>query len=357
MLTSNRARAAAVCLTILCFQPTSFSQSALSFDGVDDYVEVPDDPSLDLQSGFTIAAWVFLESYTEWASIVTKGGLPFDLGEGNNYTIHQSGPAGGSDFGHLRFTAGIPGLPINPYLESSTQIPLQEWHHVAATFDGERLRFFFDGRPDGEHALVATLDTNDEPLHIGVDFPGGDEYWHGCLDDVLIFNRALTRADLVGIAQHASSLRSGLVGFWRFNEGAGDIAHDRSRAGNDGFIFGEAIWKTPGAPGPFFPRIAGNQPTGKPAPECMLLPNHPNPFNPETEIQFQLPEAAHVVLKVFNACGEEVRTLAQGQYAAGAHRVIWDGRNSSGNVMASGVYWYQLGTNGFSQIRKMTLLR
>ncbi len=100
--------------------------TALSFDGEDDYVEVTDDPSLDITSGLTVAAWIYLESYTEWARVVTKGGSPDD---DNNYTMHQTGPQGGSDFGRIRFTGSSPALPL--FLESNTQIPLNEWHHVA----------------------------------------------------------------------------------------------------------------------------------------------------------------------------------------------------------------------------------
>ena len=106
--------------------------SALDFDGAADYVMVEDDASLDMTDGFTIAAWIYLESYTEWASFVTKGGVNDGGGAltDNNYTIHQSGPGvAGSEFGHLRFTGASPVLPVNPFLESDTQIPLNEWQN------------------------------------------------------------------------------------------------------------------------------------------------------------------------------------------------------------------------------------
>ncbi len=67
----------AIGLALLALPLSSFAQThntALAFDGAGDYVQVPDHPSLDLTTGFTIAAWVYLESYTEWASLVTKGG-------------------------------------------------------------------------------------------------------------------------------------------------------------------------------------------------------------------------------------------------------------------------------------------
>lgn len=88
-----------------------------------------------------------------------------------------------------------------------------------------------------------------------------------------------------------------------------------------------------------------------------LYQNHPNPFNPETEIRFQLPEANHVVVKIFNTVGEEIRTLVDAPYEAGYHRVRWDGKANNGKLVASGVYLYQLRAGNFSQVKKMSLLR
>ena len=88
-----------------------------------------------------------------------------------------------------------------------------------------------------------------------------------------------------------------------------------------------------------------------------LEQNYPNPFNPETEIRFQLPEASQVVLKIFNTLGQEIRTLTDREYEAGFHRIRWDGKDSNGNAVSSGIYLYQLQAGSFSEIRKMTLLR
>jgi len=212
--------------------------SALSLDGDGDYVVIQDDPSLDMTNGFTIAAWIYLESYTEWASLVTKGT------DANNYTIHQSGPAGGSEYGHLRFTGTLATLPL--YLESDTQIPLQEWHHVAITFDGSALTFYLDGGADGGGALTGPLVTNDEPMHIGADFPFADEFWHGAIDEVKIWNEALAAKHVkTAMNGHSSPKANALAGLWRFDEAAGTTADDRSKNRNDGVLMGDAGWTTP----------------------------------------------------------------------------------------------------------------
>ena len=91
--------------------------------------------------------------------------------------------------------------------------------------------------------------------------------------------------------------------------------------------------------------------------EFALHQNFPNPFNPETEIRFQLPTASHVVLKIFNNLGQEIRILADGRYEAGFQSISWDGKDNNGQPVASGIYLYQLKTGVFFQIKKMSLIR
>ncbi len=88
-----------------------------------------------------------------------------------------------------------------------------------------------------------------------------------------------------------------------------------------------------------------------------LEQNYPNPFNPATEIRFQLPEASHIVLKIFNILGEEIRTLADEVYEVGNQSVRWNGKDSHGNPVPSGVYLYHFKAGSNIQLKKMTLIR
>jgi methionine-rich copper-binding protein CopC len=85
--------------------------------------------------------------------------------------------------------------------------------------------------------------------------------------------------------------------------------------------------------------------------------NYPNPFNPTTEVAFALPKASHVELSVFNVLGQKVTTLVSGEYPAGNHTVTWNGTNSDGGSVSSGVYFYRIQAEGYSQTRKMMLLK
>ncbi|MCD6531892.1 T9SS type A sorting domain-containing protein, partial [bacterium] len=88
-----------------------------------------------------------------------------------------------------------------------------------------------------------------------------------------------------------------------------------------------------------------------------LYQNMPNPFNPVTDIKFDLPEKAKVRLEVYNMLGQKIRTLVDGELEPGTHTVRWDGKDQMGRDAASGVYFYKLTADGKTFTRKMMLLR
>ncbi len=99
------------------------------------------------------------------------------------------------------------------------------------------------------------------------------------------------------------------------------------------------------------------------APEkTALLPNYPNPFNPETWIPYQLAEPAEVTLRIYAINGELIRTLTLGHQPAGIYQnrtraAYWDGKNTLGEPVASGVYFYTLTAGEFKSTRKMLIMK
>ena len=83
-----------------------------------------------------------------------------------------------------------------------------------------------------------------------------------------------------------------------------------------------------------------------------LNQNYPNPFNPSTQISYSLPNAGDVSISVFNVLGQEVMTLVDGHMEAGVHQVQFDG-----SAMASGMYFYRINTENFSETKKMVMLK
>lgn len=88
----------------------------------------------------------------------------------------------------------------------------------------------------------------------------------------------------------------------------------------------------------------------------MLKQNYPNPFNPTTVIQYQLSKNSMVTLEVFNFIGQRIKTLVQQNQPSGIHMQIWDGTNDYGEIVPTGVYFYQLHSGTFSETKKMLLM-
>jgi len=88
-----------------------------------------------------------------------------------------------------------------------------------------------------------------------------------------------------------------------------------------------------------------------------LAQNYPNPFNPQTTVTYVLPRSGTVKLEIFDAAGAIIRRMVSGKQSAGRHKIQWDGRDESGSVVASGMYYYRLQVNDSFLVKKMTLVR
>jgi hypothetical protein len=97
--------------------------------------------------------------------------------------------------------------------------------------------------------------------------------------------------------------------------------------------------------------------TGSAPKELSLTQNFPNPFNPETIIEFSVPRSTQVRVEILNMLGQRVATLVDGHRDSGNHQVRWDGKDSQGNSVANGVYFYRLATDEGTIVRKMLLMK
>ena len=129
-----------------------------------------------------------------------------------------------------------------------------------------------------------------------------------------------------------------------------DGAHDRMVifGGNDGVVKND-VWAVA--------NLSSTATHVGPPSSSLELRNFPNPFNTETTIEYALPSAGHVRLRVYDARCALVRTLVDGTEPHGAHRVTWDGSGNSGNRVASGVYLLRIESAGATRTQKITLLK
>ena len=87
-----------------------------------------------------------------------------------------------------------------------------------------------------------------------------------------------------------------------------------------------------------------------------LMNNYPNPFNLNTNISFAIPEECQVSLKLYNIAGQLVKSF-EGIYQAGDHNLIWDGSDTRGEEVASGIYFYRLVAGDYICTKKMVLMK
>ena len=136
--------------------------------------------------------------------------------------------------------------------------------------------------------------------------------------------------------------------------GAGDITLyvAGNAANNDGENTGDRIYAT------FFGSAEETSVPVFDTPLAMTLHGAaPNPFNPRTDIRFELPRPAHVRVTVLTVDGRRVDTLADQAFGDGSHAVAWDGRSHSGQTMGSGTYLFVVEVDGERQMGRMTLLK
>ncbi len=182
---------------------------AFLFDGAGDYVQIPHDPSLDGFTQATLGAWINLDVIGGRQAILSKvpAGNYFLLVDGDRLSFENNQIASGA------FKGSTP-------LDSST------WYHVAATWDGSETKLYVNGVLDGTHPVDWVGKANTAPLNIG-QRGQGDDFFDGLIDEVEIYNRALSASEIQAIFE-AGNLGnrpeplSGLISRWQGEGSAAD---------------------------------------------------------------------------------------------------------------------------------------
>jgi hypothetical protein len=92
-------------------------------------------------------------------------------------------------------------------------------------------------------------------------------------------------------------------------------------------------------------------------PEKFAIAAYPNPFNPSTVIQYDLPKAADVNVVIYDIMGRKIRTLVRGNQPAGSYRAVWKADNSNGDKVSTGIYFYRISAGNFSGTGKLLYIR
>ncbi|RMH61261.1 MAG: T9SS C-terminal target domain-containing protein [Calditrichaeota bacterium] len=341
--------------------------SVLSFDGTDDYVEIPNNDKLNFGSStdFTLEAKVKITGTTQnFDGIIAKGAT------GASWTGYQMLVYDGKLGAEISSSAGDIS-PLNG-LVGVTNIADGNWHHVALVVErtATKATLYVDGKE--EAAVVHSVISSD--LNITANMLIGTErtnalYLPANIDEVRIWNVARTASEVNDNVNNDSLLAAttGLVAYYHFDQGAPSgvnsglsVLKDSTPNRLQGTLYNFALngdvsnWIE--SQNSVVTAIGDND---NPAlPEGFTLDqNYPNPFNPSTTIRFALPKAGQVSLAIYNMQGQLIQTLASGQFSAGQHQAVWNGTNANGAHVASGVYFYKLKAGNVVQSKKMLLMK
>jgi len=163
---------------------------ALLFDGQGDYVQVANESNFDFTGEVTVTAWIKVNRFDrEWQAIVTKGDSAWRIQR------HQDTAAIEFACSGLQIPSGSPygGLYGNKAVNDG------KWHHVAGLYDGEKMYIYVDGVVDVSQPASGAIGTNNHPVYIGENAEMTERFWNGLIDDVRVYNYALSEGQIVAL--------------------------------------------------------------------------------------------------------------------------------------------------------------
>jgi len=275
---------------------TETDSSVYYFDGINDYIEINNNLTGNLGDSASITFWFHTTDETFQARdqrLVEKDNgswWVFFITQSDNFVFSVS-ENNRDSFGDVVLTK---------------EQMINRWHFIAAVKTNNEYKVF----ADDSLALQFYTPFNHINTIATMTF-GRSEFWtsqhfKGKLDDIRLYNRALTPEELDILADFPTSVAAIDL-----------VAPDNFR----------------------------------------LFQNYPNPFNPETTIRYQLIRASQVKLSIYNLLGQSVVTLVNEPLLAGEYQTVWNGKDSYGLSVASGVYLIQMSAANFVQTRKVLLIR
>jgi len=203
---------------------------ALGFNGIDSYVSIPDSSSLDISGNqMSVEFWVKFDSLIDGSSPYMKF---YDKGNAYNSAMLETG--------NIRFTFWVAGDSSANLDSSRTSWLAGTWYHIAEVYDGNVMSIYVNGALDNSMPMTGNIASTTYPIALGAYTLGGQYFLHGAMDEFKIYDYGRTSQDIL---DDYNSVSQGPVGYWKFDEGSGNIAYD-SAGTNDGIIRGVPSWTT-----------------------------------------------------------------------------------------------------------------
>jgi hypothetical protein len=211
---------------------SGISSGALRFDGADDHVNVPNSASLAV-SGNQISVGLWMKPAV---TLDATTPLTLLLDKGDEYGFQMDPTSSG---GRIWFFVWLASAPWQGITTTTDRWEANTWYYLIGTYDGSYLRVYVNGVLENSRPLSGDLYRSGFPLSIGSYCLGTMCFFNGAIDEVKIHNYARTAEEI----QADFNANAGPVGYWKFDEGSGNIAYDSSGNGNTGTVNG-AGWTT-----------------------------------------------------------------------------------------------------------------
>jgi hypothetical protein len=268
--------------------------SAYQFDGINDYIEVPNSPSLNFENSITVNFWIKVGEFFEREA--------YPLSHGNWENRWKVSITNNRIRWTVKTTTGIKDL------DSETELVLNNLYNVTLLYSGSDFEIYINGKLDALTTFSGSILQTNINFMIGQVLPGNNQYnFKGILDDIRIYDYALSFQRIKDLYDVATSIDD------------------------------KTFYSVPD--------------------ENLLFQNFPNPFNSTTIINYQVSEAGMLSLKVYNILGQKIRTLENSVKSPGYYSAFWNGSDDFGNEVSSGIYILELRIGDFSNKKKMLLIK
>ena len=199
---------------------------SINFDGQNDFVIIPDNAALDLTNNYTLEAWIFPESFSWLAGIISK----YQTSAANGYM--------------LRLTSQAPytGLGFDEKITNTGVLSANQWHHIAAVNDNGQRRLYINGSLTSISGSALSVIPNSDPIRLGSDY--SSRYFDGRIDEVRIWNIARNLEEIISSMDSSlTGQENGLLAYYNFDEGSGIILNDLTGNGHNGTVVG-GLWSS-----------------------------------------------------------------------------------------------------------------
>jgi hypothetical protein len=274
--------------------------SSYYFDGTNDYIRIPNKSSLNFPNAITINFWIKVgQFFGREIYLLSHGSYE------NRWKISIT-----PEQKKLRWTIRTNSTTNSGIKDLDSETPLftDTYYNITVLYSGSDFEIYINGELNAFSSWSGQILPTSIDLMIAQRLPTDNNYnFKGLMDDIRIYNYTLSVAEIQNI---------------------------------------------------FHEQVSVHNPFTNPIPnEYQLEQNFPNPFNAKTTIRYQLKEAAHVNVEIYDILGQKVNTLIDQNQPAGYYTIQWDGTNEQGQTLASGIYIVRLKSRSVTKSRKLAIVK